>query len=62
MDHPETTPPGDPPHNQQPNADTIAYAIYICICIYTYIYMCEISKVEKKKKEKEKEIAPMIPG
>ena len=25
-DHPETAPPGDPSHNQPPNADTIAYA------------------------------------
>ena len=25
-DHPETTPPGDPSHNQPPNADTIACA------------------------------------
>jgi hypothetical protein len=24
MDHPETTPPGDPSHNQLPNPDTIA--------------------------------------
>jgi hypothetical protein len=24
MDYPETTPPGDPFHNQQPNPDTIA--------------------------------------
>jgi hypothetical protein len=23
-DYPETTPPGDPSHNQPPNADTIA--------------------------------------
>jgi hypothetical protein len=26
MDHPETTPPGDPSHNQPPNPDTIAFA------------------------------------
>jgi hypothetical protein len=26
MDHPETTPPGNPSHNQPPNPDTIAYA------------------------------------
>jgi hypothetical protein len=26
MDYPETTPPGDPSHNQPPNPDTIAYA------------------------------------
>jgi hypothetical protein len=26
MDHPETVAPGDPSHNQPPNADTIAYA------------------------------------
>jgi hypothetical protein len=26
MDHPETTPPGGPSHNQPPNADTITYA------------------------------------
>ena len=26
MDHPETTPHGDPSHNQPPNPDTIAYA------------------------------------
>jgi hypothetical protein len=25
MDHPETAPPGDPYHNQPPNADSIAY-------------------------------------
>ena len=25
-DHPETTPPGDPSHNQPTNPDTIAYA------------------------------------
>ena len=25
MDYPETTPPGDPSHNQPPNPDTIAY-------------------------------------
>ena len=26
MDHAETAPPGDPSHNQPPNADTSAYA------------------------------------
>jgi hypothetical protein len=26
MDYPETTPPGDPSHNQPSNADTIAHA------------------------------------
>ena len=26
MDYPETTPPGDPSHNQPPNPDTIAFA------------------------------------
>ena len=31
MDHPETTPPGYPSHNQPPNADTIAYASKILL-------------------------------
>jgi hypothetical protein len=31
MEHPETGPPGDPPHNQPPNADTIAYASKIML-------------------------------
>ena len=31
MDYPETTPPGDPSHNQPPNADTIAYASKILL-------------------------------
>jgi hypothetical protein len=31
MDHPETTPPGDPSHNQPPNPDTIAYASKIMV-------------------------------
>ena len=30
MDHPETAAPGDPSHNQPPNADTIAYASKFC--------------------------------
>ena len=30
-DHPETTPPGDPSHNQPPNVDTIAYASKILL-------------------------------
>jgi hypothetical protein len=31
MDHPETAPPGDPSHNQPPNADTVAYASKILL-------------------------------
>jgi hypothetical protein len=31
MDHPETTPPGDPSHNQPPNPDTIAFASKILL-------------------------------
>jgi hypothetical protein len=31
MDHPETTPPGDPSHNQPPDPDTIAYASKILL-------------------------------
>ena len=31
MDYPETTPPGDPSHNQLPNSDTIAYASKILL-------------------------------
>ena len=31
MGHPETAPPSDPSHNQQPNADTIAYASKILL-------------------------------
>ena len=31
MDSPETTPPGDPSHNQPPNPDTIAYASKILL-------------------------------
>jgi hypothetical protein len=31
MDHPETTPPRDPSHNQPPNADTIAHASKILL-------------------------------
>ena len=31
MDYPETTPPGDPSHNQPPNTDTIAYASKILL-------------------------------
>jgi hypothetical protein len=30
MDHLETAAPGDPSHNQPPNADTIVYASKIC--------------------------------
>ena len=31
MDYLETTPPGDPSHNQPPNQDTIAYASKILL-------------------------------
>jgi hypothetical protein len=31
MDHPETTPPGDPSHNEPPNPDTIPYASKILL-------------------------------
>ena len=31
MDSPETTPPGDPSHNQPPNSDTIAHASKILL-------------------------------
>ena len=31
MDYPETTPPGDPSHNQPPNSDTIAHTSKILL-------------------------------
>jgi hypothetical protein len=40
MDHPETAPPGDPSHNQPPNADTISFHLFFK---ETILLQCEIS-------------------
>jgi hypothetical protein len=38
MDHLETATPGDPSHNQPPNADTITYVIVIRTFLSLYKY------------------------
>ena len=42
MDHPETTRPWDPSHNQPPNPDTIAYASKILLKGPDIAVSCEV--------------------
>jgi hypothetical protein len=48
MDHSETTPPGDPSHNQPPNPDTIAYASKILLKDPDIAVSCEAMPVPDK--------------
>ena len=50
MDHPETTPPGDPSHNQPPNTDTIAHASKILLKDPDIAVSCEAMLVPGKYK------------
>jgi hypothetical protein len=48
MDHPETTPPRGPSHNQPPNADTVAYASNILLKGHDIVVSCEAMPVPGK--------------
>ena len=57
MDHPETDPPGDPSHNQPPNADTIAYASKIFCKDPDIAVSCEAMPVPGKHRSRCSQLA-----